>query len=192
MIKNGIDTQLQKSSQKLPSISLLKFPFILKKDQIAAVNAWINNNHRGTILYSTGTGKTEIAFECAKILATRNLSNDTQSLHSKKSVTDINKTPKHDQKEVDSSLNQNNHDIVTNNNDNNENVSCSFFNILFLVPRTSLIDQTINRLISYGVPKETVAAYFGERKEVKEITICTYQSVVRKPRYNSESQYGDF
>ncbi len=180
--ENGLDTQLQKSSQKLPSISLLKFPFILKEDQIAAVNAWINNNHRGTILYSTGTGKTEIAFECAKILATRNLSNDMQqSLHSKKSVTDINKTPKHDQKEVDSSLNQNNPDIVTNNNDNNENVSCSFFNILFLVPRISLIDQTINRLISYGVPKETVAAYFGERKEIAEIIISTYHSVVRNP-----------
>src|SRR5919112_1216288 len=50
----------------LPSISLLQFPFTLKEDQIAAVDAWINNNYRGTILYSTGTGKTEIAFECAK------------------------------------------------------------------------------------------------------------------------------
>src|SRR5919107_1190694 len=61
---------LQKLSQKfIPSISLLKFPFALKQDQIAAVNAWINNNYRGTILYSTGTGKTEIAFECAKRLA---------------------------------------------------------------------------------------------------------------------------
>ncbi len=100
----------------MPSISFLKFPFILKEDQIAAVNAWINNNHRGTILYSTGTGKTEIAFECAKILATRNLSNDTQLLLSKKSVTYINKTPKHDQKEFDPSLNQNNLNIVTNNN----------------------------------------------------------------------------
>ena len=179
--ENGIDTQLQKSSQKLPSISLLKFPFILKEDQIAAVNAWINNNHRGTILYSTGTGKTEIAFECAKILAIRNLSNDTQLLLSKNSVTDINITPKHDQKESVPSLNQNNPDIFTNNNDNYENVSCSFFNILFLVPRISLIDQTIDRLISYGIPKETVAAYFGERKEIAEIIISTYHSVVRNP-----------
>src|SRR6476619_8453313 len=60
---------LQKLSQRfIPSISLLKFPFALKQDQIAAVNAWINNNNRGTILYSTGTGKTEIAFECARRL----------------------------------------------------------------------------------------------------------------------------
>src|SRR3954454_8596736 len=58
---------LQKISQRfIPSISLLQFPFTLKQDQIAAVDAWINNNYRGTILYSTGTGKTEIAFECAK------------------------------------------------------------------------------------------------------------------------------
>lgn len=49
-----------------PAISQLKFPFCLKEDQIEAVNAWINNNYRGTILYSTGTGKTEIAFECAR------------------------------------------------------------------------------------------------------------------------------
>src|SRR6185503_10435303 len=61
---------LQKLSQRfIPSISLLKFPFALKQDQIAAVNAWINNNYRGTILYSTGTGKTEIAFECARRIA---------------------------------------------------------------------------------------------------------------------------
>ncbi len=177
--ENDLDTQLQKSSQKLPSISLLKFPFILKEDQTAAVNAWINNNHRGTILYSTGTGKTEIAFECAKILATHNLSYDTQLLHTKKSVADIDKIPKNGQKEFEASLNQNNFNIVTNNN--NENVSYSFFNILFLVPRISLIDQTISRLISYGIPKENVAAYFGERKEIAEIIISTYHSAIRNP-----------
>jgi superfamily II DNA or RNA helicase len=128
--ENGLDTQLQKSSQKLPSISLLKFPFILKEDQTAAVNAWINNNHRGTILYSTGTGKTEIAFECAKILATHNLSYDIQLLHTKKSVADIDKIPKDGQKEFEASLDQNNNIVA---NSNNENVSHSFFNILFLV-----------------------------------------------------------
>ena len=51
------------------AISQLKFPFSLKEDQIEAVNAWIDNNFRGTILYSTGTGKTEIALECAKRFA---------------------------------------------------------------------------------------------------------------------------
>lgn len=48
------------------AISNLKFPFELKKDQELAINAWINNNFKGSIIYSTGTGKTEIAFECAK------------------------------------------------------------------------------------------------------------------------------
>ena len=51
------------------AISQLKFPFSLKEDQIEAVNAWIDNDFRGTILYSTGTGKTEIALECAKRFA---------------------------------------------------------------------------------------------------------------------------
>lgn len=53
-----------------PSILNLKFPFILTKDQEDAVAAWINNNYKGSIIYSTGTGKTEIAFECAKRAAT--------------------------------------------------------------------------------------------------------------------------
>src|SRR5437763_16618983 len=48
------------------AISSLKFPFELTKDQIEAVDAWITNGYRGSIIYSTGTGKTEIAFECAK------------------------------------------------------------------------------------------------------------------------------
>ena len=51
------------------AISQLKFPFSLKEDQIEAVNAWIDNDFRGTVLYSTGTGKTEIALECAKRFA---------------------------------------------------------------------------------------------------------------------------
>lgn len=48
------------------AISKLRFPFELKKDQELAVNSWIKNNFKGSIIYSTGTGKTEIAFECAK------------------------------------------------------------------------------------------------------------------------------
>jgi superfamily II DNA or RNA helicase len=49
-----------------PAILNLKFPFNLTKDQEDAVSAWINNKYKGSIIYSTGTGKTEIAFECAK------------------------------------------------------------------------------------------------------------------------------
>ena len=47
-----IDTIISPSTQTfLPSISSLKFPFDLKDDQIAAVDAWLENNNRGTILY---------------------------------------------------------------------------------------------------------------------------------------------
>lgn len=165
------------SSQKfIPSISLLNFPFVLKKDQVEAVNAWIDNNCRGTILYSTGTGKTEIAFECAKRLVNHYLSSNNlaPSSTAKKSAKDeINTISK------DTSLNQN--DTNTDTNSNNILLPYSFFNILFLVPRISLIDQTINRLISYGIPKEKVGAYFGERKEIAEIMISTYHSVIRNP-----------
>lgn len=45
------DLQPSPLQTRLPSISLLQFPFTLKEDQIAAVDAWINNNYRGTILY---------------------------------------------------------------------------------------------------------------------------------------------
>ncbi len=49
-----------------PAILNLKFPFNLTKDQEDAATAWIKNKYRGSIIYSTGTGKTEIAFECAR------------------------------------------------------------------------------------------------------------------------------
>ena len=49
-----------------PAISSLRFPFALKSDQIAAVESWINNGCKGSVIYSTGTGKTEIAFESAR------------------------------------------------------------------------------------------------------------------------------
>ena len=120
-----------------PAISQLKFPFCLKEDQTEAVNAWINNNYRGTILYSTGTGKTEIAFECARRIASEFST----------TITTID--------------------------------SPSPIDILLMVPRIILIEQNIQRLVTYGIPREKIGAYFGERKEVKEITICTYQSVVR-------------
>ena len=39
------------------AISQLKFPFSLKKDQEEAVEAWIENDFRGTVLYSTWNWK---------------------------------------------------------------------------------------------------------------------------------------
>ena len=120
-------------SDSTTAISQLKFPFSLKADQIDAVNAWIDNDCRGTIVYSTGTGKTEIAFECAKRVA---------SLYSSFS-------------------------------------SITTMNILLMVPRIILIEQNIRRLVAYGIPKEKIGAYFGERKQIKEITIGTYQSIIR-------------
>lgn len=118
-------------SDSTTAISQLKFPFSLKEDQIDAVNAWIDNDFRGTIVYSTGTGKTEIAFECAKRVACRYSS------------------------------------------------SISTLNVLLMVPRIILIEQNIKRLVSYGIPKDKIGAYFGERKQIREITICTYQSIIR-------------
>src|ERR687883_1700562 len=54
--------------QKIPAmaISAITFPFRLTKDQLEAVDRWVSNGYRGSVIYSTGTGKTEIAFECAK------------------------------------------------------------------------------------------------------------------------------
>ena len=122
------------------AISQLKFPFSLKEDQIDAVNAWIDNDCRGTIVYSTGTGKTEIAFECAKRVASRYSSTTTTT-----TTTTTNTT----------------------------------FNILLMVPRIILIEQNIRRLVAYGIPNDKIGAYFGERKQIREITICTYQSIIR-------------
>src|SRR5437763_15835515 len=51
------------------AISYLKFPFHLKGHQLQAVDAWLSNGMRGSIIYSSGTGKTEIAFECARAAA---------------------------------------------------------------------------------------------------------------------------
>lgn len=120
-------------SDSTTAISQLKFPFSLKEDQIDAVNAWIDNDFRGTIVYSTGTGKTEIAFECAKRVACRYSSSS----------------------------------------------SISTLNVLLMVPRIILIEQNIRRLVSYGISKDKIGAYFGERKQIREITICTYQSIIR-------------
>jgi superfamily II DNA or RNA helicase len=122
-------------STRISAISMLKFPFKLTKDQVDAVDAWVMNDYKGLIIYSTGTGKTEIAYECARraceAVEEANVSDDTNP-----------------------------------------------FSILILVPRIVLVQQNINRLTGYGIPLERIGAYFGERKEVDEITISTYQSAV--------------
>jgi superfamily II DNA or RNA helicase len=113
------------------AISNLKFPLELKKDQLDAVDAWLSNGFRGSIIYNVGTGKTEIAFECAKKAA-----NATAKCYS------------------------------------------SYFSILYLVPRIVLINHNLERLLNYGIPEEHIGVYFGEHKQVREITISTYNSVI--------------
>jgi superfamily II DNA or RNA helicase len=117
----------------LSEIIDLKFPFDLKKDQREAVDEWINKKGKGSIIYSTGTGKTEIAFECARKIASLFVEQNPQ--------------------------------IV--------------FKILFLVPRIVLIEQNIKRLIKYGIKKEKIGVYYGEKKDIKEITFSTYQSIIK-------------
>lgn len=109
-----------------PAISGIRFPFELKKDQLEAAEAWIGNGCRGSVIFSTGTGKTEIAFECARRAA--------------------------------------------------ELSGLDRFPVLFLVPRIVLVEQNVRRLQSYGIPG--VGVYYGERKDIKEITISTYQSAI--------------
>jgi superfamily II DNA or RNA helicase len=140
--KSASSSEPSTTTTTISAISLLKFPFKLTKDQIDAIEAWISNGCKGSIIYSTGTGKTEIAFECAKRAC------EAYVLDKAK-------------------------DMSTTNNNNNKS-----FNILFLVPRIVLIQQNIDRLIKYGIPQDKIGTYFGERKEVSEITISTYQSVI--------------
>jgi superfamily II DNA or RNA helicase len=109
-----------------PAILDLKFPFELKPDQLNAVDAWLLNKCRGSIIYSSGTGKTEIAFECARRAAAM--------------------------------------------------IGIPRFNILMLVPRIVLIEQNYNRLVRYGITDTKIGRYFGEQKDIREITISTYQS----------------
>lgn len=130
----------------LIAILSLKFPFELKDDQREAVNAWLNNNFRGSIIYSTGTGKTEIAFECARRLAEIKYNND----------------------------------IMCYSKDTRGVKPNQKFRILFIVPRIVLIDQNVNRLVRYGLPRDSIGTFFGEQKEIREITISTYQSVISR------------
>ncbi len=63
----------------MAAILKLNFPFKLKADQQDAVDAWLENKFKGSIIYSTGTGKTEIAFECARRLAEIRHNNESTS-----------------------------------------------------------------------------------------------------------------
>jgi superfamily II DNA or RNA helicase len=117
-----------------PAINDLSFPFVLKPDQIKAVQAWVNNQYRGSIIYGSGTGKTEIAFECAKRRA-----------------------------ELKKGINS---------------YSAKALNILLLVPRIVLVDQNYDRLVRYGISPEKIGRYFGEEKQINEITIATYHSAL--------------
>ena len=112
----------------MPAIASLRFPFELKRDQVEAAEAWVANSCRGSVIFSTGTGKTEIAWECARRAA--------------------------------------------------ESSKAKAFRILFLVPRIVLIDQNVRRLQTYGIDEGSIGVYYGERKDAKEITISTYQSVI--------------
>lgn len=116
------------NDSRYPAILNLKFPFELKPDQIKAVEAWLTNQCRGSIIYGSGTGKTEIAFECARNAAGMK--------------------------------------------------GTKRFNILMLVPRIVLIEQNYRRLVRYGIQSEKIGRYFGEQKDIREITISTYQSAV--------------
>ncbi len=116
------------------AISDLRLPFALKADQIKAVEAWMDNQCRGSIIYGSGTGKTEIAFECARRIAELKNANNKIAHH---------------------------------------------FNILLLVPRIVLVEQDYLRLIRYGISSEKIGKYFEEEKQIREITICTYNSILR-------------
>jgi superfamily II DNA or RNA helicase len=137
-----------------PAILNLRFPFELKSDQVKAVEAWLANHCRGSIIYGSGTGKTEIAFECAK-----------RAVAAKRSCN-------------------RGEDSTTYNDDsksNSSNIQGSF-NILMLVPRIVLVEQNYKRLFSYGIPPEKIGRFFGEQKEIREITISTYHSAIDNKR----------
>ncbi len=124
--RSSLSIWQQKEAEE-PAIKSLCFPFFLKSDQIKAVEAWMENGQRGSLIYGSGTGKTEIAFECARQAA--------------------------------------------------EYSGKKYFQILIVLPRIVLIEQNYRRLVKYGVSKEKIGRYFGEQKEIREITLCTYHSL---------------
>src|SRR5689334_3916493 len=110
---------------------------------------------RGSIIYSSGTGKTEIAFECARRAAAAAAAVKAALFASNNSKTE----------ELSMLCKK-----ITR------------FDILLVVPRIVLINQNLKRLIDYQIPRHKVGVYFGEKKETnKEIIISTYQSVLSSP-----------
>jgi superfamily II DNA or RNA helicase len=170
------------SNRGLPAIENLKFPFKLKKDQEEAVESWIKNDFRGSIVYSTGTGKTEIAFECAR-WASKARAGIVSGIVSE---TNFKHNPSYDNSDQNKPVDT---DMLISKTDNlgytikNGSVEIASnklipqFKILLLVPRIVLIEQNVKRLLKYGIPKKQIGVYFGEKKEVREITISTYQSI---------------
>jgi superfamily II DNA or RNA helicase len=173
----------QSVDKQTPAILNLKFPFELKKDQKQAVEAWTTNDFRGSIIYSTGTGKTEIAFECARRAAAAAgiISDNTNSTNN---IYDEGKNYSDQFGPVDAiNFAGDSADFTsTIQNDSKQMTTTSKlmsqFNILLLVPRIVLIEQNVRRLIRYGISKNRIGVYFGEKKEVCEITISTYQSII--------------
>ncbi len=171
-----------RSNRDLPAIENLKFPFKLKKDQEEAVESWMKNDFRGSIVYSTGTGKTEIAFECAR-RASRARARIVSDIVSE---TNAKHNPSYDNSDQNKVVDT---DMLISNTDNfgytikNGSVeiasdkSIPQFRTLLLVPRIVLIEQNVKRLLKYGISKKQIGVYFGEKKEVREITISTYQSI---------------
>ena len=110
---------------------------------------------RGSIIYSSGTGKTEIAFECARRAAAAAAAVNAPVCEYNSSQTKEQLLP---------------YKKITR------------FDILLVVPRIVLIHQNFKRLLDYEIPRDKVGVYFGEKKEInKEITISTYQSVLSSP-----------
>jgi superfamily II DNA or RNA helicase len=187
-IKADVNTEVEASeaigsNRDSPAIEYLKFPFNLKKDQEEAVEAWIMNDFRGSIVYSTGTGKTEIAFECARRAAARARKQIVLDILSN---TKFNRNVSNDDSHRNKVIVSNSQVSNTNNfgskikdssGERASNKIISQFKILLLVPRIVLIEQNVKRLLKYGISKKQIGVYFGEKKEVREITVSTYQSI---------------
>jgi superfamily II DNA or RNA helicase len=171
----------------LAAILALKFPFELKKDQKDAIDAWLQNDCHGSVVFSTGTGKTEIALECARQCAIRRLKVDGSKRDQLTEVrrhnqtyerTDIRLPPP-----VPADLSSNTEKEDMEAAKKNE----ATFKILFLVPRIVLIAQNISRLLKYRISENAIGVYYGERKDVREITISTYQSIINRPELLREA-----
>lgn len=164
----------------LAAILALKFPFELKKDQEEAIDAWLQNDCHGSVVFSTGTGKTEIAFECARQCAIRRLQADR---HKQDQLTEVLQYKQIYEGANNRLSSQASADLSSDaKKEDKEDVKKHerTFKILFLVPRIVLIAQNISRLLKYRISENAIGVYYGERKDVREITISTYQSIINR------------